>query len=75
MLKEQHIPLSVGNMVKMLEQFREMPFQEQDLSIPEMKSWLRNLWNFGNREVLTKFILFGAGDVHDIVAGHLWVPE
>jgi hypothetical protein len=38
MLKEQHIPLSVGNMVKMLEQFREMPFQEQDLSIPEMKS-------------------------------------
>jgi hypothetical protein len=75
MLKEQHIPLSVGNMVKMLEQFREMPFQEQDLSIPEMKSWLRNLWNFGNREVLTKFILFGAGDAHDIVAGHLWVPE
>jgi hypothetical protein len=36
MLKEQHMPRSVGNMVKILEQGREWPFQVQDLSIPEI---------------------------------------
>lgn len=46
-LKEQHIPRSVGNMVKTLEQLSRMPFQEQDLNMPEMNQWsvcLINTW-------------------------------
>ena len=33
-LNEQHIPLSVGNIVNMLEQLSLMPFQVHDLRIP-----------------------------------------
>ena len=41
MLNEQHIPLSVGNMVKMLEQLILRPFQAHHFRIPNMKYNLR----------------------------------
>ena len=40
LLKEQHMPRSVGNMVKMLEQFSRTPFHAHHFSIPVIsKVW------------------------------------
>jgi hypothetical protein len=76
MLNEQHIPRSVGNFVKILEQGRGKPFQEQVLSIPEMIPLnMRSCMGLVDVMLLTKFVPFLTCYPLDVKARHLRVPE
>ena len=57
MLKEQHMPRSVGNMLKMLEQFSLAPFQEHHLRRPvlmlikQLLQYIPHFWHYISEKV------------------------
>ena len=75
LLNEQHMPWSVGCMVKIAEQLSLCPFQMQSLIIP--KVWIINSYQTCNlpTKFLTKVFICSGRHIEDVEAGQLGVPQ